>query len=416
MRKTPKGVARVAVAVLSLAGVITGISSASAFASIKKAPIIIGFVTDETGSAASTYTYAIDGVEARIDAQNAVGGVDGHRLELVTEDDQSTPTGNLVASKLLVSKGVFGIIADNSGEFGSASYLHQLGIPVTGPALDGPEWCQQPNTNMFSVSGCQTTPFNGYFYTYSNTGPQLKALGITKLAQVVFNAPSAISAASNIFATAKSAGISKCLDALVPPGNAAFGPTVLQMKNLGCNGVEVLSVLQTCVALAGDLKQAGDKAKLICATGYDQNILDQPTALAAMQGTFTTAAINVLAKNPPPPVKLYLDRLKKYTTWPGGIPNPEVDYAYEGADLMIYGLELAGVNQKAFISKLRQDSAYTAGGLLTTPVIFSHFGTLGQFPKEACAPLLEIKGNTYVPFENGKQICGKLVKGSAASG
>jgi branched-chain amino acid transport system substrate-binding protein len=411
MRKRVQGAARASLAVLALAAVVTVISSASASASTNKAPIIIGFVTDETGSASSTYTDVFDGAEARIDAQNAAGGVDGHKLELIEEDDQSTPTGNLVASKLLESKGVFGIIAVNSDEFGSAHYLSGLGIPVTGAALDGPEWGQQPNTNMFSVIGIPTTPINGYLYTYNSNGPELKALGITKLAQVVFNAPSAISAANSIFATSKSSGVSECLDALVP-SNANYGPTVLQMKNLGCNGVEVLSILSSCVSLAADIKQADLKIKLICATGYDQNLLSQPSALAAMQGTYTTAAINVLTAHPAPPVKLFLSSLKKYTTWPGGIPNPEVGYAYEGADLMIKGLQLGGDNKKAFIAALRKVSNYTAGGLLTTPVIFSHFGTLGMFPPESCAPLLEVKGKSYVNFDNGKPICGKLVKGA----
>jgi branched-chain amino acid transport system substrate-binding protein len=406
------------VAVLSLAGVVTGVSSAPASASSSKAPILLGFVTDETGSASSTYTDAFDGAEARIDAQNAIGGVNGHKLVLVEEDDQSTPTGNLTATQLLLSKGVFGIIEDNSGTFGSAHLLHQDGIPVVGPALDGPEWGQQPNTNMFSVTGIGTTTINGYNYTYSSTGPQLKALGVTKLAQVVFNAPSAINAAETIFATAKSSGISKCLDSLVPPGNADFSPVVLQMKNLGCNGVEVLSVLSTCVALAQDLKQANmNNVKLVCATGYDQNLLSQPTALAAMQGTFTGAGINVLAKNPPPPVKLFLDRLDKYTTFPGGIPNPEVDYAYEGADVMINGLEHAGAtpSRAAFIKYLRGVSDYTVEGLLTTPIIFSHFGTAGMFPKQECAPILEIEGKSYVPYDHGKEICGNLVKVPATS-
>jgi branched-chain amino acid transport system substrate-binding protein len=404
------------VAVLSLAGVATGIAAAPASASTNKAPILIGFVTDETGAASSTYTDAFDGAEARIDAQNAIGGVNGHKLVLVEEDDQSTPTGNLTASQILLSKGVFGIIEDNSGTFGSAHYLNQNGVPVVGAALDGPEWGEQPNTNMFSVTGIPTTPINGHLYTYSSTGPELKALGVTKLAQVVFNAPSAINAANSIFATAKSAGISKCLDSLVPPGNADFAPVVLQMKNLGCNGVEVLSVLSTCVALAQDLKQANVKAALICATGYDQNLLTQPSALAAMQGTFTAAGINVLAKNPPAPVKLFLSRLNKYTNWPGGIPNPELDDAYESADVMILGLEHAGANpsRKAFISYLRGVSNYTAEGLLTTPVIFSHFGTVGMFPKKACGPILEVLGKSYVPFDHGKQICGTLVAGGTA--
>jgi branched-chain amino acid transport system substrate-binding protein len=266
---------------------------------------------------------------------------------------------------------------------------------------------------MFSIVDLySTTPFNGYYYTYSSSGAELKALHVTKLAQVVFNISSAINAANTIFAQAKSYGVSKCLDALLP-SSGDLNPTVLQMKNLGCNGVEVLSVLSTCITLANDLKQADVKAKLICATGYDQTLLNQPSALAAMQGTYTTAILNVLAKNPPPPVKLLLDRLKKYTSFSGGIPSDNIEYSYIAADTMINGLKLAGANptRKAFITNLRKVSNYTAEGLLTTPIIFSHFGTLGMIPKKSCGPLLEIKGKDFVPALN---VCGTLVKGSKA--
>ena len=66
---------------------------------------------------------------------------------------------------------------------------------------------------------------------------------------------------------------------------------------------------------------------------------------------------------------------------------------------------------QAFISNLRKVSNYTAEGLFTTPIIFSHFGTLGMFPKKSCGPLLEIKGKDFVPAFN---VCGNLVKGSKA--
>jgi branched-chain amino acid transport system substrate-binding protein len=406
-------IVRLSVAVLSFAGVLSALSAGPSSASSAKAPIIIGYITDETGPTSSTYINAVQGAQARIDAQNATGGVDGHKLELVAEDDQSTPTGNSTAAHLLVSKGAFGIIEDNSGAFGSSRYLNQLGVPVVGVSVDGPEWGEQPNTNMFSIGDLySTTPFDGYYWTYSSSGAELKALHVTKLAQVVFNISSAINAANTIFAQAKSYGVSDCLDALLP-SNGNLNPTILQIKKLGCNGVEVLSVLSTCTTVAEDLKQAGVNAKLICATSYDQSLLNQPTALAAMQGTYTTASFNVLAKNPPPAVKLMLDRLKKYTSFAGGIPSDNIEYSYEAADAMINGLELAGPNpsRAAFISKLRNVSNYTVEGLLTTPIIFSHFGTLGMIPKKACGPLLEIKGKNFVPAFN---VCGTLVKGSKA--
>ena len=80
MRAGAIGALRIAVAVFSLAGAITTLSHAPASASTSKAPIIIGYITDETGAASSTYINAVQGAQARIDAQNAIGGVDGHKL------------------------------------------------------------------------------------------------------------------------------------------------------------------------------------------------------------------------------------------------------------------------------------------------------------------------------------------------
>jgi len=374
------------------------------------APIVIGFITDETGGAASSYIDAQDGAIARIDAQNAAGGVNGHKLQLVIEDDQSTASGNLTAAKdLIQDKAAFGIIDDASFTYGAATYLNANKIPVTGAAIDGPEWGQQPNSNMFSVSGTTTTPIDGKIYGYNNGEEFFKQEGATKLAQVVYNISSAITAANGIYAAAKPLGISNCLESIIPFGDVSFTTFALQMKSLKCNGLEVLGLLTSCIAVANAIRQARLKVVDFCITGYDQSVLNQPSALASMQGVYTMATINVLGNNLNAPTKLFLSRLKKYTTWPGGIPSLNIDYGYEAADLMIDGLQLAGPNptRGRFISKLRTVSSYTAGGLIPAPgENFTHFGTLAALPKTSCAPFYEVKGHTFVPT---KSICGKLV-------
>jgi branched-chain amino acid transport system substrate-binding protein len=328
----------------------------------------------------------------------------------VIEDDQSTATGNLTAAKdLIEDKGAFGIIDDSSFTYGAATYLNQTKVPVTGAAIDGPEWGQQPNSNMFSVSGTTTTPIDGKIYGYNSDEEFFKQKGVTKLAQVVYNISSAITAANGIYAAAKPLGISNCLESIIPFGDVSFTTFALQMKSLKCNGLEVLGLLTSCIAVANAIQQAGLKVVDYCATGYDQNVLNQPSALASMQGTYSSATINVLGNDLNTPTKLFLSRLKKYTSWPGGIPSLNVDYGYEAADLMIDGLQLAGPNptRQGFISKLRSISSYTAGGLIPAPgENFTHFGTLAALPKTSCAPLYEVKGHTYVPTE---PICGKLV-------
>jgi branched-chain amino acid transport system substrate-binding protein len=409
---TGKSVVRVITAILCMAGVLVGATGSAASAAGGKAPIVIGFITDGTGSAASSYIDSVDGAEARFDAVNAAGGVDGHKIELVTEDDQSTDTGNLTASETLVEdKGAFGILDDTALTRGGASYLNKNGIPVIGAAIDGPEWGQEPNSNMFSVYGTLETPYNGKIYSYNDAEAGFKALGITRLATVTANAPAAIDAANSEFAAAKPLGISKCLNDIVPLGDVNFTTFALQMKAQKCNGVEVLSLLDSCIAVQAAIKQAGLKVADICSTGYDQSVLSQPTALATMQGTFATATINVLGNDLSAPTKLFLSRLRKYTSWPGGIPSMNIDYAYESADLFIKGLELAGgPNRKAFISDLRKVSSFTTEGLQPPPgEQFTHFGTAASLPKKQCEVIYEIKGHSFVPALGGKPACGTLV-------
>ncbi len=397
------------VVMLSLAGTMVTISSGGASAA--KAPIIIGFVTDETGSSSSTYAKGEYGAEARFDAQNAAGGVNGHPIELQIEDDQSTVAGNETAAQTLVEdKGAFAVIDISTVASGGAPYLSKNKIPVVGDDEDGPEWGQPQNSNMFSVVGTLFTPYNGKIYSYSNN--ELKALGVTKLAQLVFNIPSAIDAANEIFVQAKKQGISKCLDEVIPANSSNFTTFALQMKKDGCNGLEVLSTLSSCIAAQDAIKQAGLKIVDLCATGYDQSVLTQPAALAAMQGTYATPTINVLGNDVTKPVKTYLSAMKKYTPWPGGIPTTDMDFAYESADLIIQGLQHAGSppSRAKFISYLRTVTNWTAGGLIEPPgTNFNHFGTVASLPKKSCTQVFEVKGKAFVPALGGKLVCGTLV-------
>ncbi len=402
---------RLGAVVLCMAGVLVGTTGGAASAA--KAPIVIGMITDETGGAASSYVNAQDGAIARVAAQNAAGGVDGHQLVLDVADSQSTPAGFLEAAQTLVQdKGALAIIAISSSTFGGASFLEKKGVPVFGIAIDGPEWGQQPNSNMFSVDGTLTGPINGRIYSYNNFEEALKQLGVTKLATVDANVPSAIQAADGLFAAAKPLGISKCLDQVVPLSQVNYTTFALQMKQLGCNGVDVLQGVAACVGVQTALKQAGIKAADDCASGYDQAVLSEPSALAAMQGTYASTTLNVLGNNLSAPVKLFLSNMKKYSSWPGGLPSLELSGAYEAASLVIKGLHLAGSKptDKAIISKLRNLNGWTAEGLLAAPGgDFQHFGTLAGVPKTNCTPLLQLKGKSFVPILGGKKICGKLV-------
>jgi branched-chain amino acid transport system substrate-binding protein len=122
------------------------------------ARMTVGLVTPETGVTSDTYTGVVRAVRARIDQQNASGGVDGHQIKLDVEDDTSTPAGNATATQELLSRNVLGIIQISPFTFESAQTMQKAGVPVVGSGTDGPEWGEQPNSNMFSLSAPSWDP------------------------------------------------------------------------------------------------------------------------------------------------------------------------------------------------------------------------------------------------------------------
>ena len=131
-----------------LGSLSVGISSSGA--SPSKAPITIALITSETGQAASQSVGSAKGFEARIKAANAAGGVNGHKVVPLVIDDQTSPTEIATAVNEAISKGAVGIVSDSTLMFLAAKIAQQAGVPVTGTNSDGPEWGQQPYTNMFA--------------------------------------------------------------------------------------------------------------------------------------------------------------------------------------------------------------------------------------------------------------------------
>lgn len=153
-------------------------------------------INDSTGAASSTFVDGVGAAQARVALQNAEGGVDGRKLDLVVGDSQSSPTEFQTAAEDLVeSKGVFGIVSDSSFTFGGSSYLTKAGVPVTGEEFDGPEWGTAPN--MFTYGPPGYTMYNGTSYSYDTVSKLLKSVGAKKVAVLAYGiSPSAVLSAA----------------------------------------------------------------------------------------------------------------------------------------------------------------------------------------------------------------------------
>ena len=254
---------------------------------ITSTTIKIGYITSLTGDSSSTFADGPQGALARINAQNAAGGVDGRKIQLVSIDDTSSPAGNLAAAQRLMADGVFGVINYSAFTFGGYKALQQAGIPVTGWAFDGPEWGAEPNSNMFSYLPPVSTAWGGSYYYPNYSGVFLKSIGGDKPAGFAYGiSPSSQASIRVIYEGASQSGVSNCYaNYSVPFGGVDFTADVLSVKNAGCNAVVGSFVDSSDEAMATAVSQAGlTNAKRLWYTGYDSTTLSTTAIKQAFNG------------------------------------------------------------------------------------------------------------------------------------
>ena len=116
-RRGLRAVAAVAVASLATIGVVATAparSSSKVHAASPTRAVKFGYIFSKTGVASSTFQNADKGCQARVDRQNAAGGVNGRKIE-VEWSTTSRAAANMTAAKDLVQNSdVFMVVINNS--------------------------------------------------------------------------------------------------------------------------------------------------------------------------------------------------------------------------------------------------------------------------------------------------------------
>ncbi len=123
----------------------------------------LGYIYPGSGFVAPSYQGADKAFQARIDRQNAQGGVNGRKIVTEIVDDKSS-TGNLTgAQDLAQNRHVFAVVNASPFAFLSYRFLQDAGVPVIGGLTDGTYYGEKGNENVISSQG-NSAPFNGLAY------------------------------------------------------------------------------------------------------------------------------------------------------------------------------------------------------------------------------------------------------------
>jgi branched-chain amino acid transport system substrate-binding protein len=221
------------------AGALAGVATAQATnePGVSAKSVKLGYLFSETGIASAIFKNAGKSCQARVDRQNAQGGVDGRKIDLDIIDDTSSGA-NLTATKDLVqNRDVFAVVNNSSFAFLTYRYLLDEGVPMIGGGYDGTYYSEKGNEDVVSMAG-DTLRLAGL--TYDTASKLMKQLGATKVAALAYGA--SLSSTASAKATMDYAVPSVGLDPVytntsVDFGTTDVGPLVLGIKNSGANAV-----------------------------------------------------------------------------------------------------------------------------------------------------------------------------------
>jgi branched-chain amino acid transport system substrate-binding protein len=400
----------VATAIVALPAVMTmGFEPAVA---ASPAPITIAYITDLVGPGATQNATSPAAFKARLALANAQGGVHGHKLVPLVIDDQTSPNAVATAVQEADSK-AFAIVSQSPLFFLAAKYPQQEGIPVTGTSDDGPEWGEQPYTNMFASDGGSLDP---KYPVSTLEGDFLKSKGATVLGAYGYGiSPSsarAATAAGDSFVHA--GGKVGVLDTSIPFGAVDFTSVALVAKQKHVNAIFPTMVDSSNYALQTALVQAGDKPKVaLFATGYQPSVVGSP-AWPSLQGTYWFSIFRPFSA-PNAGTKQMQGVLEKYAGFTESqFPTPSQYQAWAGADLMITGLEKAGANptRAGVVKALRGLTSYNVNGLLSSSINYST--VFGHDAKQGCVWILQAQ-KTGFHLTSTKPFCGKDIPGTSTA-
>jgi branched-chain amino acid transport system substrate-binding protein len=403
-------IAAVGVLGVTLAGTAASAQSSNA-TGVSKDAVKLGFIWSGTGVAAPNFADSGDACQARVDAQNAKGGVNGRKIQLETVDDKSSGANLTGAKDLVENRKVYAVVNNSSFAFLSYRYLKDAGVPLIGGGFDGNYYSQKGNENIISAGGNGSPPPEGIIFT--NGTDVAKKLGATKIGSVGYGvSPSSTGVAKDTQKyAAKSSGLDPVyLNTALDFGSTDVGPVVLGLKNAGADAVYLPLDGNTNLAIAQGLKQNGVEMKaVLMASGYGQEMLDSPITKTLDSSDVVSQVYKPAELASDPAVKKFRADLKKYAGITG-VPDYGAYTGYIACDMAITGIDLAGKNptQKGFIDGLHKLGTYKAADLTCAPVDIS-LENYGKTPEKSCQYFITFKNGKFVVMNKGKPIIGKIV-------
>ncbi|MEX5636472.1 ABC transporter substrate-binding protein [Parafrankia sp. FMc2] len=324
--------------------------------------VVAGLLYPDTGPLAGEFSAFRGGVEARLGVAAQEGGVNGRQLVYEWADDQAQPSINLVAAQHLVDdQNVFGIMEVTTAASGSAKWLNEQGIPVTGHA-DESVWSNYEN--MFSYSY-----FLGSGNGVDTYGLFVKRAGGTRaVVMSIWGNEFSTKASDAVAASLEAVGIPVVDRIEVTPGITNPSATAARIRALDADVLVSYATESEFARTVNLARQAGVDIKVVLApNGYGS--ADQP--LDWPVGSYTSLVYHPFESGSPG-IARFREAMSEFVPQVRPATSSVALHGWITADMFVRGLREAGPcpTRESFIRGLRGVKSYDADGIIVNRVDF----------------------------------------------
>lgn len=362
--------------------------SGSSSSTFTGTPVSIGIICSCTGALASSMSSSPATYQAWADEVNANGGINGHKVEVISKDDALNPGTALTEAHELIDTDHVVALVDSSTEDASwSSYASQKGVPIVGG--DAQSTLQLTDSNLYAAG----ETIDGFFVTYAYAAKKVGADNIGNL--YCAESPSCAQAVTLLKNTAKALNLTVGYVTQISASQPSYTADCLAAKQAGVTGLLVGEAVSTVQVVAQQCSAQGyfpwyiegDGAiskSFVNAPGLDKNFIgfeqDVPFFLNDTPGT-----------------QLMNTSLQKYA--PSVVSSS--NYGEENTQMWVSGLLFQEAAKKANAGK---------NGPITSAEIISGLHMISNDTLGGMAPPLTFKANQpnpvhcwfYVGIQNNK--------------
>jgi branched-chain amino acid transport system substrate-binding protein len=360
-----------------------------------KAPVKIGIVYSSSGSQAHTGLQEANVIKMLVDEVNAAGGVNGHPVRAILEnDDTQTEKSVNAAKKLVFSNKVHVLMGANTSsaikaiqqQVTEAQKVPYISMVGSDPALTklGQQWYFRN-----SLSADYQT---GSIIDYAMNVQKLKTFAM------IFDAASASDQAKAFEEGLKKAGITLVAKGQFKTGDTSFNAQLLKIKQANPDALVTIGVAPEAAGIAKQVRDLGMNVRII---GLVAIVYDEYIALggSAVEGTIAASAFRT--DNPDPNVQAFV---KKYKSKFNESPDHAAAQTYDALQVLFKALRDAkpGLTDDA----LAEDRKQIRDALTRINDYNGVVGHLSYGPKDRDAYhktlVVEVKGGKWTVVKSAK--------------